>query len=429
MTPDGDWLVWLLLAGRGFGKTRTGAEWVRAEVESGRRGQLALIAPTAADVRDVMIEGESGLLRISPPWFRPEYQPSKRRVVWPNGATATTYSAEDPDQLRGPNIDGAWCDELAAWKYAQEAWDMLMFTLRSGVDPRAVVTTTPRPTKIVRELVASQTTHVTHGRTYDNAANLAPSFLHSITARYAGTRLGRQELDAEILTDTPGALWKREQIDELRVTQAPSLRRIVVAVDPEASSDEGAAETGIIVAGLGEDGHGYVLDDRSLRGTPDQWARAAVTAYHTWEADRLCAEVNNGGEMVEHTIRTVDRHIAYKTLHASRGKTARAEPIAALYEQHRVHHVGFFGELEDQLCTWVAGATSPDRLDALVWALTELLLQTGVTIDDIRRRAELRRQTAAAHNIATGASATLTHPGSQPPSPTPPAPDGFSWPW
>jgi phage terminase large subunit-like protein len=376
LTPEGDWQVWLLLAGRGFGKTRTGAEWVRAEVEAGRRHQLALIAPTAADVRDIMIEGESGILRTSPPWFRPEYEPSKRRLTWPNGATATTYSAEDPDQLRGPNIDGAWCDELAAWKYAQETWDMLMFTLRAGDNPRAVVTTTPRPTKIVRELVASSTTHVTKGRTYDNVANLAPTFIKRITAKYAGTRLGRQELDAEILDDNPGALWKREEmIEARRVRNLPdNLIRIVVAIDPAVTHGEESDETGIVVAAVGEDRHGYILEDCSLRASPDGWATAAVTAYHKYRADRIVAEVNNGGEMVEHTVHTVEANIPYTAVHASRGKLTRAEPIAALYEQGKVHHVGTFPALEDQMCSWTPGEKSPDRMDALVWALTALMV-------------------------------------------------------
>lgn len=378
LPPDDNWIVWLLLAGRGFGKTRTGAEWVRAEVESGRRGHLALIAPTAADVRDIMIEGESGLKRISPSWFRPKYEPSKRRLTWPNGATATTYSAEDPDQLRGPNVDGAWCDELAAWKYAQEAWDMLMFTLRAGNDPRAVVTTTPRPTKIVRDLVAASTTHVTRGSTYDNIGNLAPAFVLTIINKYQGTRLGRQELDAEILTDTPGSLWKRDAIDALRVSSPPTFTRVVVAIDPAVTSGEGSDETGVIVAALGADGHGYVLDDRSMRASPDRWAREAVAAYHTRGADRIVAETNQGGDLVALTIRTVDPSVAYKAVHASRGKTARAEPVAALYEQMKVHHCGTFPDLEDQLVTWTQGDASPDRLDALVWALTELMLEPVV---------------------------------------------------
>jgi predicted phage terminase large subunit-like protein len=322
-----------------------------------------------------MIEGESGILRISPPWFRPEYEPSKRRLTWPNGATATTYSAEEPDQLRGPNVDGAWCDELAAWKYAQEAWDMLMFTLRAGSDPRAVVTTTPRPTKIVRDLVAASTSHVTRGRTYDNAANLAPAFMKQITAKYAGTRLGRQELDAEILDDNPGALWKRDQIEASRTTKPPdAFSRVVVAIDPAVTHSEDSDETGVIVGALGKDGHGYILEDASLKASPDGWARAAVTGYHKYHADRIVAETNNGGEMVEHTLRTIESTIPYRAVHASRGKLTRAEPVAALYEQSRVHHVGAFPALEDQMCQWTPGDSSPDRMDALVWLLTDLMI-------------------------------------------------------
>ncbi len=374
-----DQQLWLFLAGRGVGKTRAGAEWIRAEVERGRRGRLALIGPTAADVRDVMVEGESGIRAISPPETRPQYQPTRRRLYWPhNGATAMLYSAEEPDRLRGPQHDGGWGDELAAWAYP-ETWDQFLFGLRLGSDPRAVVTTTPRPTAIIRDLMQAPTTVLTRGTTYENAVNLAPAFLDQIVAKYAGTRLGRQELMAEILADVPGALWKRDLLDALRVTEHPELARVVVAVDPEASSAEGAAETGIVVAGLGSDGHGYVLQDCSIRGTPDQWGRAAVTAYHTWGADRLCGEVNNGGEMVGHVIRTIDPTVAYKALHASRGKAARAEPVAALYEQQRAHHVGFFTEMEDQQCSWVSGAKSPDRLDALVWALTELMLNETAT--------------------------------------------------
>ena len=374
MPPDGDWRLWLLLAGRGFGKTRTGAEWVRAQVEAGRYARIALVAPTAADARDVMVEGESGILRISPPWFRPTYEPSRRRLTWPNGAIATTYSADEPDRLRGPQHDGAWCDEVAVWTYP-DAWDMLMLGLRLGSDPRAVATTTPRPTKVIRELVAAHTTHVTRGSTYDNAANLAPAFMEQIIAKYAGTRLGRQELDAEILDDNPGALWKRDQIEALRVTTHPDLSRIVVAVDPAITADEGSDETGIIAAGMGaSDGHGYVLDDASLRGTPHAWATAAVRLYHTLKADRIIAESNQGGDMVEHTIRTVDPNVPVTLVHATRGKLTRAEPVAALYEQSKVHHAGTFPALEDQQCTWTQGDASPDRLDALVWALTHLML-------------------------------------------------------
>ena len=374
LAPDGDWRVWLVLAGRGFGKTRTGAEWVRAQVEAGRCSRIALVAPTAADARDVMVEGESGLLAISSPRFRPTYEPSKRRVTWPNGAIATTYSADEPERLRGPQHDGAWCDEPASWRYP-DSYDMLMFGLRLGADPRCVVTGTPKPVRLIRELVAAPTTHVTRGSTYDNAANLAPAFMAQIVAKYQSTRIGRQELYAEILDDTPGALWKRDALDALRLVKHPDLARIVVAIDPAVTSNEGSDETGIIGAGIGaEDKHGYVLEDASLRGTPLQWAQAAVTLYHKLKADRIVAEANQGGDMVAHTIHTVDPNVPVKLVHASRGKVARAEPVAALYEQSRVHHVGTFPDMEDQMCNWTQGDASPDRLDALVWALTELLL-------------------------------------------------------
>lgn len=374
LPPDGDWRTWLILAGRGFGKTRSGAEWTRAQIEAGACGRMALIGPTAADVRDVMVEGESGLLAIAPPWNRPTYEPSKRRLTWPNGAIATTYSADEPERLRGPQHDGGWCDEIGAWRYP-EAWDMFQLGLRLGKNPRAVVTTTPKPTRLVRDLLSAPTTVKTGGATYDNAANLAPAFLDQIVRRFEGTRIGRQELYAELLTDTPGALWKRDAIEAGRVSRLPDLSRIVVAIDPAVTSGEGSDETGVIAAGLGADGHGYILDDRSMRATPDRWAREAVAAYHSRGADRIIAETNNGGDLVALTIRTVDPTVAYKAVHASRGKTARAEPVAALYEQGRVHHCGTFPDLEDQLCTWTQGDASPDRLDALVWALTELLLE------------------------------------------------------
>lgn len=373
LPPQGDWRVWLLLAGRGFGKSRTGAEWVREQVESGRSRRIALVAPTAADVRDVMIEGESGLLAICPPWNMPVYESSKRRLTWPNGAIATTYSAEEPDRLRGPQHDAAWCDEVAAWRYP-ETWDMLMFGLRLGVDPRCVVTTTPKPIPIIRNLLKSPTTAITRGSTYENRANLAEAFFEQIVAQYEGTRLGRQELYAEVLDDVEGALWTRALIDQHRVKVAPELKRIVVAIDPAITASDDSDETGIVVAGLGVDNHGYALDDLSLRASPDGWARRAVEAYHARKADRIVAEVNQGGDMVEYTIRTVDPRASIKKVHAARGKQTRAEPIVALYEQGRIHHVGVLPQLEEQMCNWVPGMDSPDRMDAAVWAFTELML-------------------------------------------------------
>lgn len=382
LAPNGDWRVWLLLAGRGFGKTRTGAEYTRGEVEAGRVRRIALVGPTAADVRDVMVEGPAGMLAISPPWNRPKYEPSKRRLTWANGAQASLFSADEPDRLRGPQHDMAWCDELAAWR-RPDAWDMLMLGLRLGKDPRCVVTTTPRPVAHVKALLAAKTTAITRGSTYENLDNLAPAFRDQIITQYEGTRLGRQELHAEILDDVPGALWQRGLLDDGRVTSFPDLVRIVVGVDPAASDNEGAAETGIIVAGVGKDGHGYVLDDMSLRASPAGWASQVVAAYHKYKADRIVAEKNNGGDMVSHTILTADHMAAVKQVWASRGKLTRAEPIAALYEQAKVHHVGLLAHLEDQLCGWVPGETSPDRLDALVWALTDLMLGGPTTLSSL----------------------------------------------
>lgn len=397
--PDGDWRVWLLLAGRGFGKTRAGAEVVRMRVLGQSARHVALIAPTAADVRDVMVEGESGLLAVSGGKDRPHYEPSKRRLTWPNGATATTYSADEPERLRGPQHDFAWCDELASWRYP-ETWDMLMFGLRLGQDPRVVVTTTPRPTKLIKALIADPKVAVTRGSTYQNRDNLAPAFLDQIVRRYEGTRLGRQELEAEILDDVPGALWNHGVIDAARVTSVPALTRVVVAIDPAVSSEEHSDETGIVVAGGDAAGHGYVLADLSGRYTPVDWAKAAIAAYRAHEADRIVAEVNNGGDLVEATLRMVDAAVPFSAVHAARGKVARAEPVAALYEQGRVHHLGALPKLEDQMCCFahdfsreVAGY-SPDRVDALVWALSELLVKPlpGAGIFEAYRRLAQQEQ-------------------------------------
>lgn len=319
------------------------------------------------------MEGESGILAISHPDFRPKYEPSKRRLTWPNGSMATTYSADEPNLLRGPQHHFAWADELASWRYF-DAWDQLQFGLRLGKVPRVVVTTTPRPLRVIRELVKASSTHVTRGSTYANADNLAPAFLERILTKYKGTTLGRQELDAELLDESPGALWKRIDIDGSRVKERAVMRRIVVAVDPAVTAHDDSDETGIIMAGLGDDKHYYVLADGSGIMSPDKWARKAVAMYEDNSCDRLVAEVNQGGDLVEMTIRGVSDKVAYKAVRASRGKVVRAEPIAALYEQGRVHHVGLFPDLEDQLVNYVPGLTSksPDRLDALVWAITAL---------------------------------------------------------
>lgn len=372
LPPSGDWLVWLIMTGRGWGKTRAAGEFVIREVKEGRAKRVALVAKTPADARDVMIEGESGLLNISPPWFKPEYEPSKRRLTWPNGAIATVYSSKEPDHLNGPQHDLAWGDEIRTWYSPQETWDMLMFGLRIGEHPRMVATTTPLPIALIKNLVKMSDVIVTWGSTYENRANLAPAFYSQIIQKYEGTRLGQQEIKAELLTDVPGALWKRIDI---RYKPAPSMVRVVVAIDPAMTSKASSDETGIIVAGKGIDGFAYVLADRSARVSPDSWARRAIQGFDDFKADKIIGEVNNGGDLVELTIRTVDKNVPYKAVHASRGKYIRAEPIAALYEQGKVFHIQPFTELEDQMCTWFPeSGESPDRMDALVWALTELML-------------------------------------------------------
>lgn len=386
IAPEGEWSTWAFLAGRGAGKTRSGAEWVREQIKAGC-GRIALVAPTAGDARDVMVEGESGLLAVC--WEkdkdhrgaeigRPDYEPSKRRVTWANGAQAALFSAEEPERLRGPQHDASWCDELAAWKRLRETWDMLQFGLRLGDHPRVMVTTTPKPLALLREILADKSTVISRGSTYDNAANLAAPFLAKVKADYEGTRLGRQELYAELLDQSENALWTRDMIEAARQRGRPeTFRRVVVAVDPAITKSETSDETGIIAAGIDEAGEGHVLADRSGRYSPQEWAQAAVTLFHEVGADRIVAEGNQGGEMVDHTIRTVWPSAPLRRVHASRGKAARAEPVAALYEQGRVHHHGRLDALEDQLVTWepLSGMPSPDRLDALVWALTDLMVK------------------------------------------------------
>ena len=376
LPPDWEWFCWLLLTGRGFGKTRTGAEWVIGRARNGPFHPIALIAETKADARDVMVEaGESSILRCSPPWFMPEYEPSKRRVTWPNGMYGTVYSGDAPDQLRGPQHGSAWVDELAKFQYPGETWDNMEFGLRLGERPQVVVTTTPRPIKVLKQLLAEATTALTTGSTYENLHHLAPMFIRRILEKYEGTYLGRQELHGQMLADREGALWRRTDIDDARVTICPRLTRIVIGVDPPG----GATECGIVAAGkvniAGRD-HVYVLEDRSLQASPDKWASEVVVAYFHNMADRIIAESNFGGDMVENTIRMVNRNVPVSLIRASRGKQARAEPVAALYEQGRVHHLGQMALLEDELCTWVPdeGMASPNRLDALVWAVTDLML-------------------------------------------------------
>ncbi len=378
--PEGDWLTWVINAGRGFGKTRGGAEWVREQVDAGKQ-RIALIGETYKDLVEVMCFGDSGLAGVFPEHQRPKIVTGTNvQVTFHTGAIALGYNATRPDQLRGPQFDAAWCDELAKWRYARETWDMLQFGLRLGDRPQALVTTTPRPIPILKEIMGESSTVVTVGSTFDNTSNLAPSFLRKIKEKYAGTRLGRQELEAEILDDLPGALWTRSMFEDGRQKTPPEMSRVVVAVDPSGTGGAGddGDSIGIVVAGKGIDGRGYVLADRSCKLSPDGWGRRAVQAFHEFGADRIVAERNFGGAMVEHVIRTVDKSVSYKEVTASRGKIARAEPVAALYEQGRVSHVGGLPDLEDQLCLvgpdGFIGEGSPDRMDAMVWALTELML-------------------------------------------------------
>lgn len=379
----------LYLASRGLiptHNTRTGAEWIRAEVEQHGVGRVALVAPTAADARDVMVEGESGLLACCPPWNMPKYEPSKRRVTWPNGAIATLFSSDEPDRLRGPQHERAWCDEISSWRYP-EAWDMLMLGLRLGVNPRCCATTTPKPVKLVKKLLKDHTTAVTRGSTFDNAANLAPQFIHQIRQAYAGTRLERQEVYAELLEDVEGALWNFDLIDSKRWpknTPLPVFRRVVVALDPAVSAGEKSDETGIIVAGLDGNRLGHVIEDLSGKYSPEKWGRIAVQAYHRWHADKIIGEANNGGDMIGAVIHQIDPNVPFKAVKASKGKFTRAEPVAALYEQGRVHHAQVFTKLEEQMCAFTPDIDrdaydSPDRVDALVWAMWELIVENQST--------------------------------------------------
>jgi len=397
IAPAGEWITWLIQSGRGWGKTRTGAQWVRQQVRSGlRRG--ALVGPTGADVRDVMVEGPSGIVEVcmhDPEAERPIYEPGRRRVRWPNGATCMLYSAEEPRRLRGPQHEFAWGDEPAAWQYP-ETLDQLMFGLRLGHKPQVVLTTTPKPTPMMRDLnkravldadvrsgkVAGKIDVVmTVGSTFDNLSNLAATFISQVVRKYEGTTLGQQELYARLIEDVEGALWNSLLIETTRVSGLglPRFKRIAVGVDPAVTSRKTSDETGIVVAALGDNGHAYVLHDGSGRFGPNAWGRKVVELYRSYQGDRVIAETNNGGDLVETILRGIDPSISYKSVNASRGKTARAEPIVALYEQGKVHHVGYHAALESQMTTWRddLGMPSPDRMDALVWVLTELMLGKG----------------------------------------------------
>ena len=382
LEPPGSWVIWLQLAGRGFGKTRSGAEWIYKRWREGKARRIGLIAPTPADARDVMIEGESGILNVGFPDERPTYFPSKRRLVWPDGAQATIFSGHEPDQARGPQHDTIWGDEIAVWDYARATFDNCMLGLRLG-EPRALFTTTPKPLTLLRELVRRPDVVVTRGTTYDNVTNLAETFMREVVAKYEGTTLGQQELYATLLEEAEGALWTREMLNANRVQVCPESVRTVVAVDPAIKSTEESNETGIVGASLARDGHVYIRTDASFRGTPDQWGRRVVAVYDDLQADRVVYEANQGGDMVAHTLRTIRPDLPLEEVHATVDKRARAEPVAALDEQGKVHHVGVFEMMEDQLCTWepLGGMPSPDRLDARVWAVTALALGRRHTVD------------------------------------------------
>jgi predicted phage terminase large subunit-like protein len=386
LPPAEGWRVWLLRGGRGSGKTRAGAEWVRGLAEAGSCRRIALVGRTWADVRDVMVCGESGMLAVCPPWSYPDYQVSRRQLLWPNGVVAKLYSADEPDSLRGPQHDAAWCDEAASW-HGTETWHNLMLGLRKGRDPRCVVTTTPRPTVLIRELVARATTAETRATTYENLSNLAAGFFEDIVSAYEGTRLGQQEIHGELLEDVVGALWNHALIEELRVSperfapggpEAAAWQRVVVAVDPAVTCGEDSDETGIIVAALGKDGHCYVLADASGRLESTPWARRVVALFEVWKADHVVVETNNGGDLVPQLLHRFAPNLPVRKVTASRGKVTRAEPVSALYDTGRAHHVGCFPALEAQMTAFTpdidrASQGSPDRVDALVWAISDLL--------------------------------------------------------
>lgn len=398
LEPKGDWNVWWINAGRGNGKTRAGTEWVREQVKNGHK-RIAAVASTNSDIERVMVKGESGFLNICSkhdkthkgvPMGFPEWSPTKRTLSWENGAKVEFYSAEEPERLRGPQFSCAWGDELAAWNKDQETWDMLQFCLRLGKHPRVMVTTTPKSTKLVRKLIKDPKTHVTIGSTFDNSDNLADTYLTAVREQYEGTRLGRQELYAEILTENEGALWTADMIDACQIDRddLPEMVRKIVAIDPAVSANAESDSTGLVVAGLGEDGLGYILGDYTFKGMPEAWAKKAIDLYHEFECDRVIYESNQGKDLIPTVLRTIDPNIPLKGVHASRNKNARAEPVSALYEQSKVMHVrnpldasASLNELETQMCTWepLGKHKSPDRLDAMVWAITELLLKGYAT--------------------------------------------------
>ena len=384
LPPEGDWRIWLILAGRGFGKTWTGSKWLLEKALQQPETEWAVVAPTFGDVRRICVEGPSGIIKSAQPGQIKFYNKSNGQITLANGSVIHMISADEPDRARGLNLAGAWCDEFAAWRYEETWTEGLVPALRIG-NPQVVITTTPRPTRLIRELIKRDdgSVSLTRGSTFDNAANLSQAALAELRARYEGTRIGRQELYGEVLTDIAGALWTWDSIDSARWHQAPELSRIVVAVDPAVTSGEDSDETGIIVVGKGmADGRGYVLADRSCRDTPFGWAKRVVQTYHEFNADRVVAEKNQGGDFIEQTLRSVDATLPFKGVIARQGKRLRAEPVAALYEQGRISHVGNLDELENQMTEWVPDSgSSPDRIDALVHGLVELGLATGASAD------------------------------------------------
>jgi predicted phage terminase large subunit-like protein len=388
--PQGDWRVWLILAGRGFGKTRTGAETVRLWALQQQYKRIALIAATEKDARQVMIEGESGLLNVHPPHERPRYEPSRRTLFWQNGAIATCYSADHYSQLRGPQFDAAWIDELAKFHYPQEVWDQLNMSLRLGKHPRIVITTTPRPVPLLKKLLDPSQSGivVTRGTTYENAANLSPEFIQFIKETYENSPFGQQEIFGELVEGNHQALWDYTLLQKVRCADIPPLSRVVVAIDPAVTHHDKSDETGLIVAGKDQQNRAWILEDLSGRFSCEEWAQRAIAAYHHHRADLIVAEVNKGGDLVHEMLRAIDPTIPFRALHATRSKITRAEPVAALYRQQRVFHASHANltQLEKQLCTYSpeASTASPDRLDALVWAITELLLSPGKSMPDYR---------------------------------------------
>jgi len=374
---DDFWFLWIIMTGRGWGKTFTGANWITDGHLEGTLQNSCIVAATSADLRRFCIEGPSGILSVAPPHFMPEYKPALNKLIWPNGTFTHLHTSEKPERLRGPNYDGAWCDELSYWRYLDDAWDNLMFTLRFGAHPRCVITMTPRPIKLVRELIQRADARITRGSLYENANNLSTQFVERVEERYGGTRLGRQEISGELLEDIEGALWSHDLIDKTRAKEHGLLTRVGIGVDPSTTSGEKADETGIIAAGRNKKKNGFVLGDHSMRGTPDEWAAKVVWAYYEHDADFVVAEKNQGGEMVASVIHHKDSTIPVKLVHASKGKIARAEPVSAIYEQGKVSHIGSFPILEDQMCFYIPGevSESPDRMDALVYVLTELIIK------------------------------------------------------